>query len=244
MKNTKCEDCVFAKSVDQEQSCFFGIPNIVKDIHIVEISNNHHIIKNYQCRYGFSKKIHQENIDKFINVDMVDFVKKNNIVRYSLSILIDDKDYTEQEKQKTIEELMSLSIKPYYITIVCGKDGQMWQTLLDKQNIDIKYKVHNFLEATPIAKALHIALETNKKNIGHLMWILSPETLTTCIKNDSIQNINYNINVKQKPAHYYTNNIKSNLDGIFINTDNYWALTKTEDYCLLQDDKLLMEIYD
>ena len=97
----------------------------------------------------------------------------------------------------------------------------------------------------PAAQALHVALETNKNKVGNLMWILNASSLQVCIDNDSIQNINYLINVTQQPAHYYqSKNIDSSFDGIFINTNNYWALSRTQDYTIEKNNQTLVVEYD
>lgn len=240
MNNTLCKECYFAQPAHDSNACSFGIPDLIRDCHKVEVQDNYYKLQNYQCRYGFSKKIYQENIDKFIDIDLIEYIKQQNIVKYSLAIII--KEYTPQD---VLFLLNKLSIKPYYITIVCYKDGNLFHKQFGQKDQQIKYKVHNFLEQIPPSQALHIALETNKNKIGNLLWILTEESLKYCIENDSIQNINYIINAKQKPAHYYRcNNINSLFDGIFINTDNYWNLSRTGDYTIEDNDKTLIVSYD
>lgn len=241
MSNTICEKCFFAQQISDSNPCVFNIPNLIKDIHNVIEKNNFFIINNYTCRYGFSKNIYQENIDKFNNIDMIEYIKQQNIVRYSLALITSNKTF-----KNTIDNLNSLSIKPDYITIICYGNGyDIHETLQQKLPEFIKYKVHSFLENIPAPKALHIALETNKNKIGNLLWILDDESIVHATTNDSIQNINYMINVEQKPAHYYKcNKINSNFNSIFINTDNYWTLSKTQDYTIENNQNTLVINYD
>jgi hypothetical protein len=240
MSNTLCENCFFAKTIESDKSCVFGIPDLIKDTYSVEEYNNHYKLINYNCRYGLSKKIYQENIDKFTSVDLIEYIKQQNIVQYSLSIVM-----TDDNAENTFNLLNSLSIKPHYITAICYHHGGLLHKLLSKQEPYIPYKVHNFLEDMPAAQALHVALETNKNKIGNLMWILNDQSLRLCVENNSIQNINYLINVTQQPAHYYqSKNIDSSFDGIFINTNNYWALSRTKDYTIEQSDQTLVIQYD
>lgn len=240
MSNTLCENCLFAKTATSDQPCVFGIPELIRETYSVENHNNYYKLINYNCRYGLSQKTYQENIDKFTGIDLIEYIKQQNIVKYSLSIVIQN-----DEAGDTFDLLNSLSIKPHYITAICYHNGGLLHNLLSKQDPYIPYKVHNFLEDMPAAQALHVALETNKNKVGNLMWILNDKSLRLCIENDSIQNINYLINVTQQPAHYYqSKNIDSSFDGIFINTNNYWALSRTKDYTIEKNDQTLVVEYD
>lgn len=241
MSNTICEKCYFAQSASSSKPCSFDIPNLVKDSHGVTEKNNYFVINNYTCRYGFSKNTYQENIDKFNNINMMEYVKQQNIVKYSLMLITNSNAF-----RTTIDNLNSLSIKPEYITIICYGNGyDIHETLQQKLPEFIKYKVHSFFENISPPNALHVALETNKNKIGNLLWILDDESLAYVCKQDSIQNINYMINVEQKPAHYYRcNKIDSNFNGIFINSDNYWALSRTQDYTIENNQNTLVINYD
>jgi hypothetical protein len=77
------------------------------------------------------------------------------------------------------------------------------------------------------------------------LWILTETGLERCIAKDSIQNINYIINVEQKPTHYYKSlNIDSQLDGIFINSHNYWSLSKTINHEIENSEYTTIQYYD
>jgi hypothetical protein len=240
MSNTLCQQCYFAKPANSENACTFDIPNLINKYHTIELVNDYYKLINYNCRYGLSNKIYQENIDKFNNVDLIEYVKQQNIVKYSLAII------ANHDTSNIINLLSALSIKPSYITVICchNSPNDLHPRLL-KQQPYIPYKVHNFLENIPAPQGLHIALETNKTKIGSLLWILTQSSLEKCVEQDSIQQINYLINVEQRPAHYYkSNHIQSCFDGIFINTDNYWALSRTTDYTIEQNNETLVINYD
>lgn len=242
MKNTICEQCYFSNPASSDQPCVFNIPEIIKDTHELQIKDNYYILHNYSCRYGFGKKTYKENIDKFSNIDLIEYIKQQNMVAYSLALILEkDEDYNN-----AIDCINKLSIKPYYIAIICHNDGKNIHNLLQKNlTTTIKYKVHSFLDNTPSPKCLHIALETNKNNIGNLLWILNYKDLVYCIDNDSIQNINYLINAAQVPAHYYRlSATQSNFSGIFINQDNYWSLSRTLDYTIENNHQTLVTEYD
>lgn len=240
MSNTLCENCLFARPIDSDKPCVFDIPDLIKDRCEVENNNNYYKLLNYNCRYGISKKIYQENIDKFHDIQPIEFVKQQNIVKYSLALIIKN-----DSSDNILDLLRSLSIKPSYITAICYANGNILHHKLLEQSPYIHYKVHNFLENIPPAQALHVALETNKNKIGNLMWILDEQSLKICIENDSIQNINYLINVTQQPAHYYqSKHILSSFEGIFINSNNYWTLSRTKDYTIEKNDQTLVVNYD
>lgn len=242
MNNTVCSGCYFAQEINSATPCVFDIPNIVKEYKTIDTRNNYYVIKNYSCRYGFSKKTYSENIDKFTDIDIIEYVKKQNIVKYSLALILDKK----QNCKNLIDKINSLSIKPQYLTIICYDKGQELHQLLQSElKPYIEHKVHNFLDDISGPRALHVALETNKSKIGNLMWILKSSDMEQVLKDDSIQNINYIINVEQKPAHYYkSSHIDSNFSGIFINTNNYWTLSKTIDYTIEYNSNTLVINYD
>lgn len=240
MKNTLCERCYFSQKASSNKSCVFDIPNIIKDSHSIEVENDYIKINNYTCRYGFSKTKYQENIDKFNNVDMIEYIKKNNIVQYSLSLIVEN--YSPEEIYQKIKEL---SILPFYITIICYEKAESLHRILQSKEYSIPYKIHKFLEDMPPAQALHVALETNKNKIGDLMWILNEKGLDYILEKDSIQDINYIINVLQKPAHYYkSKKLNSQFNGIFINTSNYWTLSRTVNYEIESNEHTLITSYD
>lgn len=240
MKNTLCERCYFSQKTSSNEPCVFNIPNLVKDYHSVTIDQEYYKIHNYNCRYGFSKKIYEENIDKFHNIDMIDYVKTNNIVKYSLSLIV--KNYNPE---KIYQKIHSLSILPFYITVICYEKAEALHKILQSANNYIPYKIHKFLEDMPPAQALHVALETNKNKIGNLMWILDENGLDYIIQKDSIQNINYTINVTQQPAHYYfSNQLNSQFNGIFINANNYWNLSRTVNYEIENNEHTIIVSYD
>jgi len=247
MKNTICKGCYFANPINSDRSCYFNIPNIIKDFHSIDSTEEYFKINNYSCRYGFSKKSYEENIDKFININVLDvesfaaYIKQQNIVQYSLALIV--KNYNSEKILKLYNQL---SILPYYITIISYNNSKKLHQDFSNNQPYKPYKVHHFLD-TDIseAKALHIALETNKTKIGDLLWILTETGLEQCVANDSIQNINYMINVEQKPTHYYkSSNINSQLDGIFINSNNYWSLSKTINYEIENNERAIVQYYD
>lgn len=242
MNNTVCSGCYFAQEINSTIPCAFNIPDIIKEYKTIDTRNNYYVIKNYSCRYGFSKKTYSENIDKFSEIDMIKYVKEQNIVKYSLALVL-DKEYSYDQ---LIDNINQLSIKPQYITIICfDKGSQLYQLLNSGLEPYIEHKVHNFLDNISGSQALHVALETNKSKIGNLMWILNAADIKQILDNDSIQNINYIINVEQKPAHYYKSSyINSNFSGIFINTNNYWTLSKTADSTIEHNANTLVINYD
>jgi hypothetical protein len=241
MKNTPCEKCYFAQKISSNNPCVFNIPNLIKDYHKIEIAEDYYRLTNYSCKYGFSKKTYEENIDRFHDIDMIEYVKTNNIVKYSLALILKENDTCES----VYNSIHKLSILPYYITIICKHNTESLHKMLQSSDKYIKYKIHKFLENIPEPQALHIALETNKNNIGNLLWILDTNGLDYCVEQDSVQNINYIINVIQRHAHYYKSKyLNSQFNGIFINSNNYWNLSRTNDYTIENNEHTLVVSYD
>jgi hypothetical protein len=241
--NTLCHKCFFAQTYDSGKACFFNIPDIVKDTHKVEVHDNYYKIKNYICKYGIDKKIYDENIEKFYDLDIVEYVKAKNIVSYSLSLICHD-----SSASNVLENINSLSIKPNFIFVICNNSSisKNLSNKLSQNSPYIKFKVHDFLDKEMMPeRCLHVALETNKNNMGNMMWIIDNKDFDVFITNDSIQNINYMINVEQKPAHYYKHStINSQFSGIFINSNNYWALSKNTKYEIENNEHTIVLNYD
>ena len=124
--------CYFAQEINSATPCAFDIPNIVKEYKTIDNRNNYYVIQNYSCRYGFSKKTYSENIDKFNEIDMVKYVKEQNIVKYSLALILDKKYSYDQ----LINDINQLSIKPQYITIICFDKGpELYKLLKFRPNV-------------------------------------------------------------------------------------------------------------
>jgi hypothetical protein len=243
MNKTICSKCYFSKKTD-DGGCLFGIPEIIKNSHSIEIEDDYFVLKNYSCRYGFSKTIYQENIEKFHGIDLIEYIKQKNIISYSLVFII-----KTLKPQKIIDKINKLSILPSNIFIICYKDSDITIQLnkLLTNNIPyIKYKIFTFLDNSISEEhAIHSSLETNKDKIYPFIWILNDEDIDKCIKNDSIQNINYMLNVEQKPAHCYTNKfLNSNFFGLFINNENYWLLSQNEKHKIEYDENTIEINYD
>lgn len=241
-QNTLCRNCHFAKEITADEPCKFGIPELIKDIHSIRTIDNYYVLDNYTCRYGISEKIYQENIDKFTGIDLIEYTKQQNVISYTLAIVLDkDSDYN-----KVIEHINMLSIKPHYLMIICNNNGNnIHQALKSSLKTEIKYKVHSFLAETPLPQNLHTAIETNKNNIGNMFWILDYNDFIKYSTNDSIQNLNYLINVAQPPVHYFRpSGSKSNFSGIFINLPNYVILSRTQNYTIEDNNHTIIVEYD
>lgn len=241
MNNTICKKCIFSKPINQHDVCSFGIPDIISNKDILDIDDGFYKINNYTCRYGFSKEIYEKNVDKFSQIDMMEYIKTQNIIKYSMILLVDNTCY----RSELIKKISDISILPEYVTIICYGDGGLIHKDMLRYNSTIKHKVHNFLDTVPYEKAIHTAIETNKNNLTNFIWIIKDVSINTYIENDSIQNINYLINVLQNPSFYYkSSKINSQLDGIFINTHNYNVLSNNIEYKIYDDEKIIAEFYD
>jgi hypothetical protein len=241
MKNTICEKCQFSNTADSEKPCVYDIPNLIKDIHKVDIVNNYYQLNNYQCRYGFSKETYNANIDQLQNIDIQEYIRFNSQIQYSLWILLENNtDY-----KKLLKKINNLPIIPHYLFFICYDNGFALSNLLSNNKPYINFKIGHFLQDITQPQALHILFETNKNKAGAYMWILNEQDLYEYEINESILNINFMINVEQKPAHYYKyKNIDSNLNGIFIHTNNYYHLSKSVNYTINKQEDTLVLNYE
>jgi hypothetical protein len=227
MSNTNCEKCLFADYVESDEPCKIHIIDMIKDEHTTSVKNNFYYIQNYKCHYGFDLKTYAENKNKIGSIeDLKKTIKNNNLLSYYLII---ETDLSKIEE--LCDSINSLTIPPRCVSLIMHKNNntdQTIQTLKTKINKEIEWKIHNFLEETSLAEAIHTVLDTNmNKNQSVYFWVNCNNDYSSW--NKDIENISDYITIKQPICHALLRNSSDSLDGLFLPFDNYRTLIKELD---------------
>lgn len=224
MKDTKCKGCMFSSPSEEgyDSCCEFGIPNKIKNIKTIEHEDNYLVIRNYLCRYGFSKKTYEANQQQIKDIDLKQTIIDRLKLRYYL--VLDCRGLNENVGE-LLKNLENISYQPTYVSVIVDneKDARSSIEAINQQsNRKYGYKIHSVLSSNNIENILTMLLDTNlRKNNTQYIWILSPheiENIDTHIK--SIQEI---IRVYQPDCDFITQKTKqiSDIFGLFIPVEYY-----------------------
>lgn len=238
--NTSCERCYFASPVDKEKSCEFFIPDVLKDKKQLEEVNGFYYIHNYRCKYGVSKESAEGPLKQF-DVDLKEYAKNQVIPKYELYLKINSGENFE----KICENIKKLAIAPQSIHLVFDYDFDVTnvQPTADRvfKNATFRWKLHRFLEEKPDYEQLYVCLSTDQYVAkSDFIWILNDTILETCIINDSINRINFIINVEQPDLGILNYRLSENhFYGIFMTLDNLDGIWQHEGHDIDQTIKSL-----
>jgi hypothetical protein len=219
--NTSCEKCHFAKDVSSEQTCTFYIPDALSESKKIEVINNYNYIHNYRCKYGISQKIYDEKI-KDMNIDIVEYAKQQVSPKYALFI---DFSGTDEDLNQVCKNINSLTIKPKAISIAlhhtCSTKNaaKICEGLLGS---NLKWKLHYFVTEKEHHEMLDVCTTTdNRLSECVYIWLMNQQTLATAIELDSINKINYIVNVEQPSVGLlHTSKFNGYFYGLFLTLEN------------------------
>lgn len=218
MLRTNCSKCYFSDRADSEIPCQFHIPEAIQEIKKIDIVDGFNYIHDYTCRYGVSKEVVDNKIKEH-NVDILEYAKHQAALKYILYI-----KFTKYNFLEVCDKIKQLSIMPQFVHLAFDTDYEFQNTnkLAEEQFADcaFKWKLHRFLEKQPDNKQLHISLSTNQP-MSKYIWILKDDMLDLCIPNDSINQINYIMNIEQPQLAILHNGIESSyFYGLFMTLEN------------------------
>lgn len=224
MINTKCKECMFSKPNDQgADTCAKNIINKIQSIKtITQDSDGYNIIENYACRYGFSKQIYTEHLDKW---DPVDFEKRllaNSQIRYYL--LLDCYDDTT-DMDTIIQTIPKLSIPPKAVSFMFRSlsyrpFNNTYQDFLLANYQDIYWKAHNFLEELSLEQSIDHILSTNLKNNNTAIFLVYNARDLGSLDKD-VATINDNMILYQLPMIAMIDHNNNSLYRLAMSFDNY-----------------------
>jgi hypothetical protein len=227
--STNCAKCVFAKQADNKEPCEFGIITGIKELKNTEIKDNYYYINDYVCKYGFSKdKILNINND-FPEIDIKEYIKYKNYVKYYLTInhLGNNVDIAE-----ICNNILKLSVLPSGVSIITRQDTIATSFKNCEKifaNTEIKWKLHNFLDPSiDFDHALYTAMSTNEHfKKCHFIWTVNDKSLLEHAENQNINNINYIVNILQPEIGILkSKHTENSIDGLFMTKKNYFGLTQ------------------
>lgn len=230
--NTACEKCIFSAKVESDKPCEFNIIDeiILSKSHALEEQNSFYYIKNYNCKYGFSKEKLKDFQNISNDIDIRDYVIEKNYIDYFMVV-----DNTEDNlsTEEITDLLYQLAIKPKSISVLTKlKDTQNAVTILkEKIPNGVIWKLHNFYyEQLDKYMCLYSALSTNKLiNKSPYIWIISAASLKHAIDGKHIDQINYIINIRQPELGILKKTSSDYYNGLFLTTKNYLMLTQNLD---------------
>ena len=235
MISTKCSECMFASPIldPSSRSCSKNIIDQVSNIKkITKDSNNFNIIENYACRYGFSKKIYDENKENLENNNFDQMLSNNSKMRYHLILDME----LNNDIDHIIKEIKELDILPRYVSFMFrNKETQTFipnkhTSLLNSINQDFDWKIHNFLEKLDLEHSIDHILSTNFKNNNTSHFLVYSSNNVHSL-NSEVSTINNTIMLYQKSFIAMLKN-SSSLYGLLMSFDNY-KVAKSIDRSLL-----------
>lgn len=212
--NTNCEKCLFADYADSAEPCKLDILTQIQNYHKTKVSkNNFYIIENYGCRYGFDIDSYQKNKETIGSItNLTEQLEKRAKIKYYLVIKVTNEDLISN----VCDSILSLSIKPRFVSFILYKSNNTKQIISDIQSkLDniIEWKIHNFLEDQNLNDSISNIFDTNaNKKDTIYFWI--NEDITNSLWNQEIININKIIYLYQPQCHGLFRNSKK--DGIFL----------------------------
>ena len=233
MISTKCKECIYSDKISSNKPCSLNIIESIKASKKINVIDEYNVIENYQCRYGFSKKIYDENKQNIKDIDLINYIKHKNLIKYYLVIdFISDKNYCPNTLYESIN---ALSIKPEYISILIQQSNP--QKLIDNCNLfldkSLKWKIHNFLdEDMGIDNAIKVALDTNKVlEKTQFLWINSASDMRYIIENNAIEKINFIANILQPTCNFIRSSVLTSdyPNNLFLSKQTYSHIVKQID---------------
>jgi hypothetical protein len=198
MINTSCFGCLFAEKNDNR--CYFGIPEIIKDTKKIIEKNNSLYIEDYSCRYCLSEEAYKENED-FKKIDIVQYVLQNSKIKYYLIINLENH---LDELPDIISGLSGLDIKPQFISFINkskNKSKYIAEYIQKNLKIDSRWKLHNFIIESTLQECITISLDTNiQKSDANIFMVYDPpknEPINLELLNDRVNHLQIECVVKQ-----------------------------------------------
>lgn len=255
MHNTSCENCIFAHIQGSEKDCDFNIPAQLHQHKNISIKNDYNYIKDYRCVYGMSGAIYDQYKTSFSeNIeDIKNQIKYNNQIKYYLVVFYNSTDSTIVDLCNNIN---NLTIVPKFLSVVVDQEDQesaanIAQVMENTLNKNIVWKLHKFVDQMSHDDALHTVVSTNQyPNQSKYMWVIKSSDLSDLIKNTSIEQINYIINIIQPSctALKHKNANVNNFYTIFLNLDTYHDMmshvSQSFTKCLDPSNNLVISFYD
>jgi hypothetical protein len=225
-KNTLCEQCYFADTAESEYGCKFGIPLALKDNREITVHNGYYKIHDYVCRYGVSKTVAETKL-KDLTTDIEEYAKSRIVPNYLLYITLSESD----NFNLLCDNIDKLSIQPKALSIVFPITYDVQSVQLICQNRFDKrfnWKLHMPIVMSSRYETVYSLLSTDTRlgNTVDYIFFLDSVGLTDAIQNDTMNQLNYMINVEQPGfGGFMKSQSNDYFNGLFITANNYKNLS-------------------
>lgn len=233
MANTACKGCLFSKpNLPIEESCEFDIPYHVKDVKNVSLVNGHVYIDNYKCKYAFSEKILKDN--DLNKEEVKNALIRNSYIAYYL--IVDARCVTNDEQfEKLGRDINTLDIKPKTLSIIVDikntDNKNIYKTLYNTIDKEIKWKLHAFLANISFNKAANVVAETNIQTSNSSLIYFWDASVSDIIKiNNRIEQVFFVRNVQQNNTFGFRS---SEFDGLCMSISLYKSIITQVDRDIL-----------
>jgi hypothetical protein len=228
MIGTSCKDCVFSHAFNSVKPCDFDLIDSIKNNRTIEVKDNYNYIPNYRCRYGLSKKTYYENKEKLDELDLVNYIKQRNLVKYYLIIDLE----TDTKIEELCTYINSLSIKPDFVSILTYDSdmNSLVENIKAHIRSEIRWKLHNLINKDmDHTLALKVALDTSAiLDKTQFIWINRSSDMQYISNIDAVSKINYIINIEQPVCNFIGSQILSsnNFHNLWIPISTYKHIVK------------------
>ncbi len=225
-KNTLCEQCYFADTAESEYGCKFGIPAAIKDNREITVQNGYYKIHDYVCRYGVSKTVAETKLKDLTN-NIEEYAKSRIVPKYLLYITLSETD----NFNLICDKIDKLSIQPKALSLVFPMkyDIQSVQLICETRfGKRFNWKLHMPIVNTSRYETVYNLLSTDNRlsNTVDYIFFVDSDTLTDAIQNDTINQLNYMINVEQPNFGGFVKSQSNDyFRGLFITANNYKNLS-------------------
>ena len=228
MTATSCKDCVFSHSINSIKSCDFNLIDSIKATRDIETRDDYNYIPNYHCKYGLSKKTYYANKDKFEEIDLMNYIRHRNLIKYYLVIDLED----DTDIEALCLHINSLSIKPDFISILAYASdmADLIEAIKTHIGSDIKWKLHNLINKDmDHSLALKVALDTSPiLDKTQFIWINRSSDIQYIAESDAVSKINYIVNIEQPVCNFIGSQTLSsnNFHNLLMSVSTYKHIVK------------------
>jgi len=216
--NTPCEKCIFSDYADSQEPCKFNVIPSAKKYHTITIKNNFNYIQNYRCPYAFSIEYYKSNSDTIGDIDKLESeLLKRASIAYYLMIDIHNPDSIAD----TCKKVNSLSPVPKFVSFILHKENttnSIIDSIKNKLDPEIQWKVHNFLEDSSVDHIISTVLDTNIENNDSKYFWFNTDADIQLLDSD-IKSIGKIITLEQPECSAMFRTIDHS--GLFISFDVY-----------------------
>lgn len=235
--NTSCAKCIFADFADSDNPCQMNIIEQIKEYHNINIKDRFNYIQDYHCKYAFSMEVYEEHKHSLGQIsDLESSVKDNAKIKYYLMINVTDPTILDL----VCDSIKSLQIRPKYVSFLLEQNNStdnIIELLSNKLNSICEWKIHNFLEKTPLDHKITTVLDTHAK-INDTVFFWVNNDITHGSWSHDVSRIDNIVSIQQQKCNGLFRYLDSD-DGLFLSFRIYLIVRSTLHNNIYEGLKLL-----